>query len=294
MGNNRPMTSIEDQIEQLEAEAIVSHAACGEGTMPFRTWQPWGDQMGGELVVLLHGGSGAWNHWIRNIPTLSSYYELVVPDLPGLGDAANVARGTDPHGVATIVADGLRAILGPRRFHLVAFSWGAAVASLVAANLGDRVKSIVLVGPASLGKLPEPRRMRLLSKSSSMSAEEISAVNQENLARLMIFDRQKVDPLAVRLHDINTAKARYNSPKYAEGEYVLTGLEQTSASLLVLYGREDAVAVPNLAEKEKRIKAVRADAQFEVRDGAGHWLQYEQSEWFNLRLVQWIEANTFA
>lgn len=294
MGNNPFMTNPEDQIRQLENESLVATARCHEGTMPFRIWQPWGDQMGGELLVLLHGGSGSWNHWIRNIPVLSDYYELVLPDLPGLGDAAAVADGTDPNGIAEIVAAGLKAVLGPRRFHLVAFSWGSAVASLVAPLMGEQVKSIMLVGPASLGKMPEPRRLRLLSKSSTMSAEEISAVNKENLARLMIFDRNKIDPLAVMLHNLNTARARYNSPRFSEGDYVLTGLKQTSANLLVVYGSEDAVAVPNMEEKEQRIKAVRPDALFEVHEGVGHWLQYEDAEWFNVRLVAWVEANIFA
>lgn len=294
MGNNLPMTIVEEQIQQLENESLLATASCHDGQMPFRVWQPWGDQMGGELVVMLHGGSGAWNHWIRNIPALSDYYELVVPDLPGLGDAASVADGTDPHGIATIVAEGLKAVLGPRRFHLLAFSWGSAVASLAAPMMADQVKSIMLVGPASLGKMPSPRRLRLLSKSSSMTADEITSINKENLGRLMIADRSKIDQMAVTLHNLNTARARYNSPKYSEGEYVLEGLGRTSANLLVLYGSEDAVAVPNLAEKEQRIKAVRPDVQFEVHPGVGHWLQYEDARWFNARAVDWIEANIFA
>jgi 2-hydroxy-6-oxonona-2,4-dienedioate hydrolase len=294
MSNNRFMSSIEEQIQQLESESLLATAPCHEGAMPFRTWQPWGDQMGGELIVMLHDGSGAWNHWIRNVSVLSDYYELVVPDLPGLGDAASVADGTDPQGIAEIVAAGLTSVLGPRRFHLIAFSWGSAVASLVAPLMGEQVKSIMLVGPASLGKMPEPRRLRLLSKSSSMTADEISEVNRENLARLMIHDRAKIDQMAVTLHNINTARARYNSPRFSEGDYVLQGLKQTSANLLVLYGSEDAVAVPNLEEKERRIRAIRPDVSFETREGAGHWLQYEDAKWFNRRVVDWIEANIFS
>ena len=141
------MRDLDNQITALENEAVVASAACGTGVMPFRVWRPQHDQMGGELLVLLHGGSGSWNHWIKNIPLLSSYYELVVPDLPGLGDAASLARDASPEVVAGIVAEGLKSVLGPRRFHLLCFSWGSAVGSLVTARLGEQVKSLMLVGP---------------------------------------------------------------------------------------------------------------------------------------------------
>tara|TARA_R110002073_G_scaffold109423_2_gene245350 strand:+ start:3603 stop:4472 length:870 start_codon:yes stop_codon:yes gene_type:complete len=288
------MRDLDNQITALENEAVVASAACGAGVMPFRVWRPQHDQMGGELLVLLHGGSGSWNHWIKNIPLLSSYYELVVPDLPGLGDAASLARDASPEVVAGIVAEGLKSVLGPRRFHLLCFSWGSAVGSLVTARLGEQVKSLMLVGPASLGRMSTGAvRLKLRSRSRDMTEEEINNVNRENLAQLMIYDRDKIDPLAIYLQNINTTRARYNSPQYANGEYVLEGLEQSQIPLLVIYGSEDAVGSNSLEERQQKIKAVHPDAQFEVVPGVGHWLQYEHWQWFNSRAVTWIEANIF-
>jgi len=288
------MTDVETQITNLESESVLASAPCADGTLPFRVWQPFGGQAGGELLVLLHGGSGSWNHWIKNIPVLSNYFELVVPDLPGLGDSSSVPKDASPEVVAGIVADGLKAIVGPRRFHLACFSWGSVVGSLAAAQLGDQVKSILLVGPASLGRMTtKPTRLKLRSRSRGMSIEEVDMVNRENLAQLMIFDRNKIDPLAVHLQNINTTRARYNSPQYANDAYVLDGLKNTPAPLLVIYGSEDVVAANSLIEREQKIKAVKPSAQFEVVPGVGHWLQYEHKDWFNLRVVAWIEENIF-
>ena len=40
-------------------------------------------------TVLLHGGSGSWNHWVRNIDALlASGRQVIAPDLPGFGDSA--------------------------------------------------------------------------------------------------------------------------------------------------------------------------------------------------------------
>jgi len=39
--------------------------------------------------VLLHGGTGSWMHWIRNVEALSRDMMVVVPDLPGSGESAS-------------------------------------------------------------------------------------------------------------------------------------------------------------------------------------------------------------
>ena len=134
----------------------------------------------------------------------------------------------------------------------------------------------------------------LIPRSSTMSAAEMHAANSENLARLMIYDRSKIDPLAVHLQDINTKRSRFRSPKYSNGEYVLDALRGTSVPLLVRYGEQDAVAVPNLDARETRLKEVRPDAAFEVVPGVGHWLQYEAPENFNHRTVEWVEQHIFS
>ena len=288
------MDSIEEQISGLESEALTNHLEGELGTVTYRTWQPWGDQMGGELIVLMHGGSGSWTHWIRNIPKLSDYYELLVPDLPSLGDSSSLPPDTSPAEIAGLMAETLRKMVGPRRFHIVAFSRGFVVSALMAAELGSQVKSILLIGPASTGKPPRKNTMQpLISRHRSMSEQEISEANRENLARLMIYDRQKIDGLSVALQNRNTLKARYNSPKYAMKELLLDGLAQTTASLLVIYGEQDTVSQPYLDWRESQIRSVRPDLIFETVPGVGHWLQYESSEWFNQRAVSWIEQNIF-
>ena len=47
-------------------------------------WRTWGD---GPALVLLHGGSGSWTHWVRNIAHFERDYRVIAGDLPGLGDS---------------------------------------------------------------------------------------------------------------------------------------------------------------------------------------------------------------
>ena len=67
----------------LLARAIRLTTPCGDGDM---VWHMWGERQAGALpLVMLHGGSGSWTHWIRNIDALvAAGYQIWLPDLPGL------------------------------------------------------------------------------------------------------------------------------------------------------------------------------------------------------------------
>ena len=58
-------------IAVLEKEADVHWFPCGDGRMPIRQWK----NGGAEKVILLHGGSGSWLHWARNISALRTQFE---------------------------------------------------------------------------------------------------------------------------------------------------------------------------------------------------------------------------
>jgi 2-hydroxy-6-oxonona-2,4-dienedioate hydrolase len=49
-------------------------------------------------VVLFHGGSGSWTHWVRNIqPLVAAGRQVIAADLPGFGDSASPpSRGATP------------------------------------------------------------------------------------------------------------------------------------------------------------------------------------------------------
>ena len=69
-------------MEDPAARATRTVTRVASGAM---VWRAWG---AGPPLVLLHGASGSWTHWIRNVPELSRHYELWAADIPGLGDSA--------------------------------------------------------------------------------------------------------------------------------------------------------------------------------------------------------------
>src|SRR5579863_427935 len=108
-------------------------------------WHEWG---AGVPVVLLHGGYGSWQHWLRNIePIVAAGYRVVAADLPGLGESATPPPTENLDDISDIVADGLTRVLAPdERFHLVGFSFGGHLSGRVAARLGELARSLTIVG----------------------------------------------------------------------------------------------------------------------------------------------------
>src|SRR2546427_152992 len=73
-------------------------------------WRIWG---GGDPLVLLHGGTGSWMHWVRNIEVLARDFMLVVPDIPGSGESADPEAPISAQRIGMTLAGGLDAIIGP-------------------------------------------------------------------------------------------------------------------------------------------------------------------------------------
>lgn len=107
----------------LEQSRTVE-TSLGAGVM---VWRCWGE---GDPVVLLHGGSGSWTHWIRNIPMLLACGRQVwAPDLPGFGDSASPLGGGDADAVVVPLAIGLREVVGTGPHEIAAFSFGSCSAT---------------------------------------------------------------------------------------------------------------------------------------------------------------------
>ncbi|MDE2007838.1 MAG: alpha/beta fold hydrolase [Rhodospirillales bacterium] len=128
-------------LEHLQRSARRTETPCGAGHM---VWHEWGE---GPALVLLHGGSGSWRHWVRNIPHFAAHRRVIAPDLPGLGLSSMPPEPEDARAMAAILADGLARLVEPRdRYDLAGFSFGGVMASCLAAREGRRVRTLTIVG----------------------------------------------------------------------------------------------------------------------------------------------------
>ena len=176
-------------VSKIESLATRKFTPCGTGSM---VWRSWGDA---RPLVLLHGASGSWTHWIRNIAPLATRFRVLVPDLPGFGDSDLPSEPHTADMLADLVASGLDAVVPPSmEFDMAGFSFGGIIAGLVAARMGRRVRNLVLLGPGGMGLAGAPRPP-LLKIRPSMVPVEIERIHRGNLRTLMIADPLKIDEL---------------------------------------------------------------------------------------------------
>jgi pimeloyl-ACP methyl ester carboxylesterase len=118
----------------------------------------------GPAVVLLHGWPVTSAHWRFIVPALvEAGHRAVVIDLPGLGSESTSSNRQGPYDKPSLVKE-VRAIVdnpanGIASFALIGHDWGATVAWLLAAEMGERVTHLVLeeeIPPGVDVVIPEP------------------------------------------------------------------------------------------------------------------------------------------
>lgn len=268
-----------DVVADLDREAAKFHTPCGEGDL---VWRRWGS---GAPVVLCHGGSGSWTHWIKTIPTLSRHYEVWAPDLPGLGDSAMPPKPWIPASSGGVLAAGLRQLIpAERRIHLVGFSFGAHVGTIAAAELDDRLADLTIIGCAALG-LPW-HGLELPKERATMSAAERRAVHRRTLEILMFADPARIDELAVDIQAANVARARFRSRPFAATDEIRTTLARVKVPVKAIWGERDALPRPNIEACFEVLRLYHPELVTRTIPGGGHWVMYEAADAFNAALLE--------
>ncbi len=267
-------------LERWDGAARKVHTPCGEGTMPWRIWERAGRRPRGAPVVLVHGGAGAWSHWIRNLPALTGRRTVVAPDLPGLGEAGDPPPPGSPERIAGVAAHGLGTVLPDTPFHLVGFSFGGMIGGLMAARLPRQVRSVILIGASGLGGRfdPLPPVVRLPPPEDP---DALRAAHVKNLRAMMLHAEPAIDELAIAVQARNAPRTRVRSPEHALGwklRDALAGLLERNPGvrLASLWGAH-CIFAGDLPRRRAVLAALRPEAPFHVVAGGGHWVQYERA-----------------
>jgi pimeloyl-ACP methyl ester carboxylesterase len=266
--------------------------ACTRRTTPLGeghiVWRIWGE---GTPLVLLHGGTGSWMHWIRNVEELSRDAMVVVPDLPGSGESASPQPPFSAESIAAMLLQGLDQIIGAQtRFSLGGFSMGGLIAGYLAQQGGARVETLVLVGSTGMGG-PRAQMEPLKSWRRLPTDEEKRAIHRVNLGILMIHDPAKIDALAVEVQSRNAAVSRIRGKHVSHTGALMNCLPGFGGRLAGIWGEHDPTAAPYLAERRERLQQFQPGTPFDVVTGAGHWVQYEAYETVNKRMRELLKRD---
>ncbi len=267
------------ELAALQAAAQVAYTPCGAGSM---VWHLWGS---GPPVVLLHGGSGSWTHWVRNIEALASCgRQVLVPDLPGFGDSASPPDGHDADALPPWLEVGLGQLLGARPVDLVGFSFGGLVAGLLAARRQHPVQRLILVGAPALTNHPIGR-IALRAWQGEPPGPARDAVHRHNLERLMLARPASVDVLALRIHDANLQRDRMRQRRLQATDLLLRTLPGITCPVAGIWGAEDALYRGRPDVVEHALGQAPAFESLVFIPHAGHWVQYEDAPTFNAALA---------
>lgn len=249
-------------------------------------WRRWG---AGPPVVLLHGASGSWTHWIRNIPALAARRALLVPDMAGFGDSDALPEPHTAERLAATLAIGLETLLpAPVPVDLAGFSFGSIIAGVLAARLGRRVERLALIGPGGLGLPTAVAGLVLARVAPDMGAVATREAHRENLRRLMLGDPAAADDLAVHVQAENLRRSRFKSGDIPTSDVLLRALPRAEARLAAIFGERDAFVGPHLDERRRRLAQVQPGLDFRVVAGAGHWANYEAPDIVDRALLEML------
>jgi len=249
-------------------------------------WHTWGAPERPALV-LLHGGSGSWTHWVRNIaPLRDAGWRVLVPDLPGFGDSDLPPGCSDVPQLPVHLHAGLQQLKPQGPVQIVGFSFGGMTGALWLAEYPQDAQALVLVGAPGLG-LTVPERIALKGWRHLPTPEQQNEVHRHNLMALMFERPESLDGLALALHAANVQRDRMPRRRLSSTPIVAEALPRVQARVSAIYGEHDALYRQRLAEVREALPRWAPHwGQWHTVPGAGHWVIYEAAEAFNAALLK--------
>lgn len=225
----------------------------------------------GEPLLLIHGFGADKNNFTRVARLLTPHYRVVIPDLPGFGDASK------PGEASYAIADQVERLrqfargLGLGRMHLGGSSMGGFIAAAWAAKYPDEVASLWLLDPAGTMAAADSELRREFQATGRILL--VAKTPEEHAAvRAIAMSREPFLPYSFRrvLGERAASNFELHSrifeqlAREAPLESFVTRIE---APALIVWGAEDRVLNPKGAEA---MHAFMPNARVVIMPGIGH------------------------
>ncbi len=252
----------------------------------------------GPPLLLIHGFLVSGREWLPVVPALAAKFRVIVPDLPGLGESEKpTAFRYDREGFADTLCD-LMAGLDVPRAHVAGHSFGAAVASTLAADHPERVDRLVLID-ANSHRFEAPWKARLplvpvlgpiLFKQIYNRALFHDYFKTSVYAPGFQYNRSEVDRAYEMFDPAEAREAAYRILPLTLRDFGALGakLGKIRARTLVLWGELD----PMFPVAQARQLAREIDgARLEVLPGCGHAPNEEMPERTSQLMIQHLSGS---
>ncbi len=212
----------------------------------------------GPMIVLLHGLFDDHRGW-RDLPKRLSGlgHRVLALDLPGHGDSTDTAEDLDQ--AVDLIARALPR--GP--LSLIGHSLGAAIATRLARQRGDDIRSLTLLAPAGLGTAINPDFIqRMLHATSPAALSQALGLLDGGPISGMALEQQLARLIAARPHQ--TALAHALALQGRQQIDITPDLARLRCPLRVVFGTKDRIL------DWQDVARLPARAAIHLIAGAGH------------------------
>lgn len=242
----------------------------------------------GPVVVLLHGYPFNRSLWRDQASALCDKFRMIVPDLRGHGESAVTSGTATMEAMANDVAS-LLDRLNISDATIGGLSMGGYVALAFYRLFPARVQSLVLAATRAQADTEEAKQNR------AVQAEKARAEGMEGIADTMLPKLLTPETVAKRPEVVKHVRGMMASTNPEGAAAALLGMakrqDQTSylpqikAPTLILVGSEDVITP--VADAEFMHREIHG-SQLHVIENAGHVVNLERPEEFNLVLSQFL------
>ncbi len=227
-------------------------------------------------LVLLHGGSGSWTHWLRNVEHLSQFRTVWALDIPGFGDSSLPSGVTDADGLVPYMADIIQHTFAGEAVDVMGFSFGGMTAGLVAAEYPQLIRQLILVGAPGLGIFGKELPMRGMTPHMDATAQR--NVHRHNLSAMMFKHPETVTEDVIDLQQANVVRDRLRRRRIARTDVLARAQLHWACPVHGVWAEGDALYLNTLEQVPRVLPKLES---FSVVPDAGHWVMYERPEAFH-------------
>lgn len=275
------MTASSVQVNSKHAQRVVHQLPWGE--VVWHVWRAPHNRLGSaaEPLVLLHGGSGSWTHWVNNVGALSQTHDVWALDMPGFGDSALPPEVRDADDLVPFLNAVLHHAFPHQVVDVVAFSFGGLTAGLLAAQAAHNLRRLVLVGVPGLGLMHEALPMR--GMLPGMDATQQREVHRHNLKTIMLHHDSSITDALLELQATNVARDRMRRRRIARTDVLAKAQDQWTLPVHGIWGDKDALYRGNMDKIASTLPKLQSFAR--IAD-AGHWVMFERPAAFHTALAK--------
>lgn len=262
----------------------------------------------GDLVLLLHGFPEFWYSWRFQIPVLSRYFKVVVPDLRGYNDSDKPSSGYDLDTLATDIY-GLIEGFGYSRAHIVGHDWGGTIAWHVAQKFPQSLNRMAILSAAPVQRFVQEmvsnfdqlrRSWYILSFQipglpewliQQNLSEFVKNLLREQAIRKGAFSKEdaQIYQSALAKPGVLSAALNYYRQMFLPWNWVRGWAEApipVTTPTLVLWGEEDSLVTPKVTNGMESL--IAAPFKLKVIPHCGHWIQQEVPQIVNRELLTFL------